>query len=135
MQKRFVNKSKAAGNVIVIEGDVLKAALPEFNKVIAIPPYYLSSHLITWLLERRIDCAVMILQKEFANRLIAAVGSEDYGWLTVLTYQNAEVELLDAVPKEMFYPQPEVDSVIVRIKPWSKRSFEVKDETVFQAND
>ena len=50
----------------------------------------------------------MILQKEFANRLIAAVGSEDYGWLTVLTYLHAEVELLDAVPKDMFYPQPEV---------------------------
>ena len=56
----------------------------------------------------------MILQKEFANRLVAAVGSEDYGWLTVLTYQHAEVELLDAVSKEMFYPQPEVDSVIIK---------------------
>ena len=74
----------------------------------------------------------MILQKEFANRLIAAVGSEDYGWLTVLTYQHAEVELLDAVSKEMFYPQPEVDSVIIRIKPWSKKPFEVKDEQFFR---
>jgi len=34
---------KGISNVIVIEGDVLKATLPEFNKVIAIPPYYLSS--------------------------------------------------------------------------------------------
>ena len=123
---------KGIGNVIVVEGDVLKADLPEFNKVIAIPPYYLSSHLITWLLERRIDCAVMILQKEFANRLVAAVGSEDYGWLTVLTYQHAEVELLDAVSKEMFYPQPEVDSVIIKIKPWSKKPFEVKNELFFR---
>ena len=66
---------KGFSNVIVIEGDVLKAPLPEFNKVIAIPPYYLSSHLITWLFERRIDCAVLILQKEFASRLTAAVSS------------------------------------------------------------
>ena len=36
---------KGIGNVTVVEGDVLKAELPEFNKVIAIPPYYLSSHL------------------------------------------------------------------------------------------
>src|SRR5208283_2615606 len=92
----------------------------------------LSSHLITWLVEGRIDCAVMILQKEFASRLIAAVGSEDYGWLTVLTYLHVEVELLDAVPKEMFYPQPKVDSVIVRIKPWIKSSFEIKDELFFK---
>ena len=49
---------KGFGNVTVIEGDVLKAALPEFNKVIAIPPYYISSHLVEWLLERKMDCAV-----------------------------------------------------------------------------
>ena len=130
--KALREQVKSTGNVIVIEGDVLKAALPEFNKIIAIPPYYLSSHLITWLIERRIDCAVMILQKEFASRLIAAVGREDYGWLTVLTYQHAEVELLDAVPKEVFYPQPEVNSVIVTIKPWSKNPFELKDELFFR---
>ena len=130
--KALREQVKSTGNVIVIEGDVLKAALPEFNKIIAIPPYYLSSHLITWLIERRIDCAVMILQKEFASRLIAAVGREDYGWLTVLTYQHAEVELLDAVLKVVFYPQPEVDSVIVRIKPWSKNPFELKDELFFR---
>ncbi len=129
--KALREQVKGAVNVIVIEGDVLKAALPEFNKVIAIPPYYLSSRLITWLIEGKIDCAVMILQKEFASRLIAAVGSEDYSWLTVLTYRHAEVEVLDAVPKKAFYPPPEVDSAIVRITPWSKNPFEVKDELFF----
>ena len=123
---------KGLSNVTVIEGDVLKAALPPFNKVIAVPPYYLSSNLTAWLLERRLDCAVLILQKEFANRLVAAVGSEDYGWLTVLTCQHAHVDLLDAVPKETFYPQPEVDSIIIGLKPWSKRPFEVKDGVFFK---
>jgi len=125
-------KVKHLTNVIVIKGDVLKAALPEFNKVISIPPYYLSSHLIPWLIERKIDCAVLILQKEFANRLVATIGSEDYGWLTVMTNQQAEIKLWDPVPKEMFYPQPEVDSIIFSLKPWSKRSFEVKDELFFK---
>lgn len=124
-------QTKGIGNVTVIEGDVLKAALPTFNKVIAIPPYYLSSHLTTWLLERKIDHAVMILQKEFAIRLVASIGDEDYGWLTVVTNQQAEVELFDSVPKEMFYPQPEVDSVILSLKPWSKKPFEVKDAKFF----
>ncbi len=126
--KALSEQVRDCGNVVVIEGDVLKEVLPEFNKVIAIPPYYLSSHLVTWLLERRIECAVMILQKEFANRLTAVAGSEDYGWLTVLTFLHAGVELFDAVPKDMFYPQPEVDSVIVRIKPRIKSSVEIKDE-------
>ncbi len=84
---------KNLNNVSVIEGDVLKVALPEFNKVVAIPPYYLSSHLILWLLEKKIECAVMILQKEFAARLIASCGSEEYGWITVVTNQGSAVEL------------------------------------------
>jgi 16S rRNA (adenine1518-N6/adenine1519-N6)-dimethyltransferase len=130
--KALREQVKGIGNVTVIEGDALKAVLPEFNKVIAIPPYYLSSHLVAWLLERNITCAVLVLQKEFAYRLNAAVGSDGYGWLTVLTYQHAEVELLDVVPKGMFFPQPKIDSVIVRIKPRSKGLFKVKDEVFFK---
>jgi 16S rRNA (adenine1518-N6/adenine1519-N6)-dimethyltransferase len=122
---------KCLVNVTVVEGDVLKAELPEFNKVIAIPPYYLSSTLVMWLLGRRVDCTVLILQKEFVDRLVASVGSEEYGWLTVVTYLCAEVELLDHVPKAMFYPQPEVDSAIVSLKPWSKKIFQVKDQAFF----
>jgi 16S rRNA (adenine1518-N6/adenine1519-N6)-dimethyltransferase len=123
---------RGAANVTVIEGDVLKAALPEFNKVVSIPPYYLSSRLVTWLLELKIECAVLILQREFAGRLVAAVGSEDYGWLTVVACHTAEVELLDAVPKSLFYPPSEVDSVIVRLTPWKAAPFEVKDAAFFR---
>jgi 16S rRNA (adenine1518-N6/adenine1519-N6)-dimethyltransferase len=122
---------KSLGDVTVIEGDVLKAALPEFNKVIAIPPYYMSSHLVLWILERRVDCAVLIVQKEFAQRLVAPVGAEEYGWLTVVTNQCAGAELFDMVSKDMFYPQPEVDSVILRIKPWKTPLFKVKDTAFF----
>ena len=119
---------KGIGNITVIQGDVLKTELPQFNKVIAIPPYYLSSQLVVWCFDRKLDCAVMILQKEFVNRLVAPVGSEDYGWLTVFSCLHGEVALFDVVPKEMFYPQPEVDSIIIALKPWSKNPFQVKDE-------
>ena len=125
-------ETKDSRNVIVVEGDVLTASLPLFNKVIAAPPYYLSSNLITWLLERKIDCAVMILQKEFADRLVATVGSDEYGWLTVVTDHLAEVELLDIVPRSMFYPSPEVDSIIVRLKPRVNTLFEIKDPVFFE---
>lgn len=123
---------KDVKNVHIIEGDVLRVVLPRFDKVVSIPPYYLSSRMITWLFEQKIKCAVLVLQREFANRLVAAVGSEDYGWLTVVTRQSMEVELLDAVPRSMFYPSPEVDSVIVRLSPWKTAPFEVKDVTLFR---
>ena len=38
---------------------------------------------------------------------------------------------MDDVPKDMFYPQPEVDSVILSLKPWATKPFEVKDEAMF----
>jgi 16S rRNA (adenine1518-N6/adenine1519-N6)-dimethyltransferase len=123
---------RGLANVTVIEGDVLKTAIPGFSKVISIPPYQISSRLLRWLFDRGFDCAVLVLQKEFAARLVATVGSEDYGWLTVSTCYSAEVKLLDAAPKRMFYPQPEVDSVIVRLTPWTASPFEVKDEAFFR---
>jgi 16S rRNA (adenine1518-N6/adenine1519-N6)-dimethyltransferase len=119
-------------NVTVIEGDVLKASVPSFSKMVSIPPYQISSRLLLWLFDRGFDCAVLIFQKEFADRLMAAVGSEDYRWLTVTTFYSAEVQLLDAVPKSKFYPQPEVDSIIVRLTPWTAAPFEVKDEAFFR---
>ena len=123
---------KSLTNVSIIEGDVLKAELPSFNKTISIPPYHLSSNLIIWLIERHLDCAVLILQKEFADRLVAPVGSENYGWLAVTAFQGAKVELHDSVPKWMFHPPPKVDSVIVVIKPWVKPQFTVKDQACFR---
>jgi 16S rRNA (adenine1518-N6/adenine1519-N6)-dimethyltransferase len=119
-------------NVKVIEGDVLKAKLPGFNKVVAVPPYCLSSRLVVWLLERKVECAVLVLQREFANRLVADVGSEEYGWLSVVACHDAEVELFDVVQKGLFYPQPEVDSVIARLKPWRETPFRVRDEAFFK---
>lgn len=122
---------KGAANVTIVEGDVLKVQLPAFNKAIAAPPYYLSSQLVLWLLERKVDCVVLIVQREFAERLTAMVGSEEYGWLSVVAQQQTEARILDAVPKDMFYPPPEVDSVILSIKPWATKPFQVKDETKF----
>lgn len=117
-------------NVTLIEGDVLNVSLPSFNKVVSNPPYSISSPLLFWLLEKNFEHAVLTLQEELAKRLVAQVGSRDYSRLTVTTYYNAEVELLDHVPKEMFYPQPDVDSRIISIKP-REPPFPVKDEAAF----
>jgi len=117
-------------NVELIEGDVLKASIPSFNKVVSTPPYSISSPLLFWLLERNFDCAVLAFQKEFAERLNASVGSKEYSRLTVSSYYRADVELLDYVPKELFYPPPDVDSIIVRLKP-KKPPFSIADEDLF----
>lgn len=120
-------------NVNVLEGDIFKIDLPSFSKVIAIPPYYISSRLTVWLLECKIMCAVLILQKEFATKLSASIGDEEYGWLTVITSHDAQVELLDTVRKSAFYPVPAVDSVIVRLMRWETAPFKIRDEQFFNS--
>jgi len=117
-------------NIDLIEGDVLRVSIPSFNKVVSTPPYYISSPLLFWLLEKDFEYAVLAFQKEFAERLNAPVGSKEYGRLTVSTYYRGEVELLDYVPKELFYPPPEIDSIIVRLKP-RKPPFSVINEQLF----
>jgi len=117
-------------NVDLIEGDILTVSLPPFNKIVSAPPYSISSPLLFRLLERKFDWAVLILQKEFAERLAASVGSKDYGRLTVTIYYRADVELLDYVPRTMFYPPPDVDSMMVRLKPRGS-PFQVDDEDTF----
>ncbi len=119
-------------NVDLIEGDILKISLPAFNKVVSAPPYSISSPLLFHLLERKFDWAVLILQKEFAERLAASVGNKDYGRLTVTIYYRADVELLDYVPKEMFYPAPDVDSMMVRLRPRTPPFYVEDEETFFE---
>jgi len=117
-------------NVEVVENDVLKANIPRFDKVVSTPPYSISSPLLFWLLKRPFKLAVLVFQEEFARRLTASVGSKDYSRLTVAVYYRADVELLDHVPKDCFYPPPDVDSTIVRLKP-KPTPFRVQDEKAF----
>ena len=117
-------------NVDLIEGDILRLSVPSFNKVVSTPPYSISSPLLFWLLEKKFDCAVLTFQKEFAERLAASVGSKEYGRLTVTIYYRGEVELLDSVPRKMFYPPPDVDSMAVRLRP-REPPFQVENEETF----
>jgi 16S rRNA (adenine1518-N6/adenine1519-N6)-dimethyltransferase len=119
-------------NVEIVEDNILKTQVPSFSKVVSIPPYRISSKLLIWLFSKESKCAVFVFQKEFANRLVASVGSEDYGWLAVLAYYYVETELLDEVSKRAFYPEPQVSSIIVRLTPKRPKPFAVKDEALFK---
>ncbi|NLE03807.1 MAG: ribosomal RNA small subunit methyltransferase A [Crenarchaeota archaeon] len=104
-------------NITVKNADILDVVPPAFNKIISLPPYYLSSQFVTWLLQYTFDYAVIVVQKEFAQKLVAPPGSEAYGWLTVISSVIIKAELLDEIPNWKFFPQPEVDSIILRLKP------------------
>ncbi len=120
-----------ASNVTFIHGDIFRAEIPRFNKVVSNIPYNISSKLTFWLLEHPFDVGVLMFQLEFAKRLVAAPGTAQYGRLTVNFWYKAEAEVLEVLPPEVFFPRPRVMSAIVRIRRRAP-GVEISDQEVFQ---
>jgi 16S rRNA (adenine1518-N6/adenine1519-N6)-dimethyltransferase len=127
-------KSTLPFNVKVIQGDATKTdfnTLPRFNKIVANLPFQISSPITFKMLHHDFSVAVLIYQKEFAQRMVAEKGSKNYSRLSVNVYYRAHCELLEIVPKTCFYPQPRVDSYMVRLRPRWCPPFYVKNEEFF----
>ncbi|KXB06426.1 hypothetical protein AKJ53_00375 [candidate division MSBL1 archaeon SCGC-AAA382F02] len=117
-------------NLEIIHGDILEIDFPNFDKIVSNLPYSISSPITFKLLEQDFDLGILMYQKEFAQRMAADPGSSEYSRLSVNVSYRAKIELLDEVPPSAFFPQPEVNSTIVRLEP-RERPFKVKDEEVF----
>ena len=130
LTKILTKRLRRYGNVIILEGDILKIKPPEFDKVVSVPPYSISSPLLFWLLRKDFEIAVLTFQEEFSRRLVAPAGTKDYGRLTISVYYHAEAKLLETIPKEAFWPMPKVNSAIVRLKPRGM-PFYVEDKEEF----
>ncbi len=117
-------------NLKIIRGDVLEVKLPDFEKVVANLPYSISSPVTFRIIERDFDLAVLMYQKEFAERMVASPGSSQYSRLSVGVSYHGEAEILEEVPPDKFLPPPQVNSAIVRFEPRSP-SFKVDDEDLF----
>ncbi|XP_053395345.1 probable dimethyladenosine transferase [Mercenaria mercenaria] len=103
----------------VLVGDVLKTDLPFFDVCVANLPYQISSPFVFKLLLHRpfFRCAVLMFQREFAQRLVAKPGDKLYCRLSVNTQLLARVDHLMKVGKNNFRPPPKVESSVVRIEP------------------
>lgn len=117
-------------NAKIVHDDVLQLKLPKFDKVVANLPYGISSDVTFMLLDHDFELAVLMYQWEFAERLIASPGSNDYGRLTVNVYYRADVEMLEKVLPSAFLPKPKVFSAVVRLRP-REPPFKVTDEKIF----
>jgi 16S rRNA (adenine1518-N6/adenine1519-N6)-dimethyltransferase len=104
-------------NVELINHDALKVDFPYFNKIVANLPYQISSPITFKFLEYDFDMAILMYQKEFAQRMNAPVGSKHYSRLSVMMHFKAQVELLDKVSPHAFIPPPKVDSAVVKLIP------------------
>ena len=127
LKNRFAKES----NMKIVQGDALEFQYQDQSmKIISSPPYNISSKLVLSILNGKFSLAVLLLQEEFVNRLIAPIGSREYGRLTVSLQSRAKVERITGVPRSAFYPSPKVDSAIVRIEPRVPTPL-IKDQDIF----
>lgn len=104
-------------NVEVINDDALKIEFPKFNKIVSNLPYQISSPITFKFLDYDFDLAVLMYQKEFADRMMGEVGSKNYSRLSAMLYFKCNVSKLTDVSCESFIPKPKVDSVVVSLTP------------------
>ncbi|MFN8572655.1 MAG: 16S rRNA (adenine(1518)-N(6)/adenine(1519)-N(6))-dimethyltransferase RsmA [Gemmatimonadaceae bacterium] len=106
----------------IVEGDALAIDLAQAGgpayRLVGNLPYYITTPLIFHALASpRPARAVFLVQREVADRLVAAPGSPEYGALTVNVRSVATVEMIGKVKAGAFHPPPKVDSAIVRLEP------------------
>ena len=117
------------GRLTVIEGDALEVDLPAFDASVSNLPYGPSSELAFRLLPLGRPL-VLTFQREFAERMAAGPGDEEYGRLSVAANHYADVEVVETVPPEAFDPQPAVESAVVRTTP-REPEYDVPDDEFF----
>ena len=93
--------------------DVLSIELPRDYYVVSNTPYSITSPLILKLVKSGIKYAKLTLQYEVGKRICAKPGTGDYGRLTIITQCFYNVKILSKFTSKSFYPEPEVDSVII----------------------
>jgi 16S rRNA (adenine1518-N6/adenine1519-N6)-dimethyltransferase len=101
--------------------------------VVANLPYYVTTPIVMKLLEERLplNSIVVMVQREVAERMAAPPGGKDYGALTVAVQYYTEPQIVCRVPKTAFIPQPNVESIVIKLKVREQPAVAVSDETFF----
>ena len=128
-------------NLEIVWNDVLKLDVPALVKekfgslrpmACANLPYYITSPILTALLEAEcFEAVTVMVQKEVAQRIAARPGSADYSAFTVFCQYYAEPELLFDVPAHCFLPQPKVTSAVITLRTRKERNWDILDEEIF----
>lgn len=131
MDERFLapldDIARASGKLCVIHGNALKVdigkELEGEIKIVANLPYNVGTKmLINWLTANPLfwSQAVLMFQKEVAQRVVAAPGDSAYGRLAILAQSVCSARLAFEVPANAFSPPPKVDSAVVVLEPLPK---------------
>ncbi len=128
-------------NVQVVMGDVMRYSMEQLHdlvgnkpfKVVANIPYYITTPLIMRFVEESnlVQSLTLTIQKEVAERLNSDHNCKDYGAITVAVQAVADVEILQVLGRELFYPAPNVDSAVVNVV-FRRNKFDIEDSAFFR---
>lgn len=130
-------------NVEIIHQDILKADVNEVIKehfkegqdihVVANLPYYITTPILMKLVHDRLPVTslTVMIQKEVAERMSAVPNIKSYGSLSIAVQYYTEARVVMNVPKQVFMPQPNVDSSILQLVIREEPPVQVNDEEFF----
>ena len=128
-------------NLEILWGDVLKQDIPALvaekfpglrPMACANLPYYITSPILTALLEAEcFEAVTVMVQKEVAQRIAAKPGTADYSAFTVFCQFYAQPELLFDVPAHCFMPQPKVTSAVITLRTYKTCPWDVTNKDIF----
>ncbi|MBX5320163.1 MULTISPECIES: 16S rRNA (adenine(1518)-N(6)/adenine(1519)-N(6))-dimethyltransferase RsmA [Staphylococcus] len=130
-------------NVTIINEDILKADigkavntyLNDCDKIMVVAnlPYYITTPILLNLMQQDIpiDGYVVMMQKEVGERLNASVGTKAYGSLSIVAQYYTETSKVLTVPKSVFMPPPNVDSIVVKLMQREEPLVDIDDEEAF----
>jgi 16S rRNA (adenine1518-N6/adenine1519-N6)-dimethyltransferase len=105
-------------NLLLINTDIFKVNNVDFHIFVSNLPYSRSKDAIEWLALRKFRRAIVMLQKEFVNKLQARPGETNYRSVSVIGQYCFRIDSLFEVNRTSFLPQPQIDSQVVRLTPY-----------------
>ncbi len=136
LAEKLKRRYRDQDGIQVFVGDAAKfdyLLLESHFKVISNLPYCAAVAILTRLLEfkEKIPLMVLMFQREVAERITAKPGGKDYSPLSIFVQYHTEATLEFTLPKEVFSPQPKVESAVVRFTPRPTPLFALENEPFF----
>ncbi len=104
-------------NVKIIIADAVKIRLPSFDRLISNLPYQICEALLQKLVFLKFEAALLCVPVSFARKLRAKAGEPDFSKLSIVAQAFFDMEIIEAVAKAGFYPEPLTESVLIKLHP------------------
>jgi len=103
-------------NVVIFNQDFFKEAKYDFDFFLSNIPYARSKDTMKWLSFHQFREAIIMVQREFSDKLTAFSGNSDYSVVSVFSQYCFDIEPLFDVTKDSFNPPPKIDSRVIRLR-------------------